>query len=1221
MKSFVTRISYKMLITTMITILLSFFVATSCVHANKFSDLVNEDGIYYTGTQDAKVSISGGIFDKIINALSTIANYMLGLMTLGTRAVFIGWIEVAEMILTWILDMNRGAVDILMDSAGVYSQNIVNVESILFNKVPILNANIFETTTEQYDASEDNEKSSEEIQKGQEKVETSNQVVSLIRNAVAKWYYVLRLIAIAFMLLVLIFVGIKMALSTVASEKAVYKQMLIDWVAGMIILFTIHYMMIAIFAINDAIVNGLQTLLTDNNEIQLEEYQYGLDENGKVQSKTFNEMETTLYESARTRAYSLSLTDGFTGMIIYGVLVYYAWRFAIKYFIRVFNIMILTLVAPVIAASYALNKVMTGKSKIFSGWLTEYVINVIIQLFHVIIYVSFVSIALKLSAESLPGVILAFVLLHFMLEGEKFLRTLFKMSGGKGSLSGEMDRVGIQEVKAGIKNLPAMMVGGDMGRKLMKTTYRVATKPARAVAETAFGNYMAKKANEKEEEERKEEEARKRLEEEIQNLQENKEGVEARKQHFDEEYNKVMSRKKTQKNQKQLSGILEKQKRANADLELINSQLQERLDEQKDFEEIKKLENLQKIFAEGTLEGTIANLFDSKQYVTKGADGKYHRMKTLRKGGVSGAFWRKKVDSIGMRFMENAKLKNILNLSSEELKELKDFYKVTKSNVVGFAAGIVGFPALVINPTLGLALLGQSGISTMRMATKIRQIKNRPSYKKSKSYNFIAFNKNAKYTMQVEAARQIQEIEQTRTEQVKGKHKNFVRKLLHNSVHAITLPDLDPIESEKLAELGYTKYTKQFKTALKQLNELETSINVEDFENRFAEEEQNQKNMAEQMSEEELLFNEYANDDRIVAIGNNYFNIDIDNPTEREEKKFVDYAEKKMTEKSDTPREERLKAIRFDMKNNQQKLIQSQIRKYYARRGITDITNTRLESKDAMQIKANILGLLEEKGIIKKGEIKADEFISTENVQNAYTDLQDNKDQTNQGLEQILATDTVLEYMRQTGITDKSDLLTKTDDIYDLMKDKMMSEDSKKSADVIRQLSGQDKKKEEIELSDYMKQVVGDDIKKVKKVKKTKSKEDLVEHETNRRMNAVKNQLEQALYADTVEDIDSQNVLDMLFALSKIGENNRIAIEVNGKKKGETRKEQLEKLKYYQDGTKRLDKNRDGSRRFDETRDGSQRVVEELFMETKKQALEKRLFGPQKNVIDLLNNV
>ena len=409
MKSFVTRISYKMLITTMITILLSFFVATSCAHANKFSDLVNEDGIYYTGTQDAKVSVKGGIFDKIINALSQIANYLLGLMTLGTRAVFIGWIEVGEMILTWILDIDNSLDKVNTDSMDVYAQKTVNVESILFNRVPILNANIFETASVEYDANKT------EQETDADKIAKNDEIVPIIRNAVAKWYYILRLIAIAFMLLVLIFVGIKMVLSTVASEKAVYKQMLIDWVAGMIIVFTIHYIMISIFAINDAIVNGLQALLAGNNEIQLEEYQYGLDENGKVESKTFNEMETTLYESARTRAYSLSLTDGFTGLIIYGVLVYYAWRFAIKYFIRVFNIMILTIVAPVISASYALNKVMTGKSKIFSGWLTEYVINVIIQLFHVIIYVSFVSIALKLSAESLPGAILAFVLLHFML--------------------------------------------------------------------------------------------------------------------------------------------------------------------------------------------------------------------------------------------------------------------------------------------------------------------------------------------------------------------------------------------------------------------------------------------------------------------------------------------------------------------------------------------------------------------------------------------------------------------------------------------------------------------------------------------------------------------------------------------------------------------------------------------------------------------------------------
>ena len=270
MKSFVTRISYKMLITTMITILLSFFVATSCAHANKISDLVNEDGIYYTVTQDAKVSVKGGIFDKIINALSQIANYLLGLMTLGTRAVFIGWIEVGEMILTWILDIDNSLDKVNTDSMDVYAQKTVNVESILFNRVPILNANIFETASVEYDANKT------EQETDADKIAKNDEIVPIIRNAVAKWYYILRLIAIAFMLLVLIFVGIKMVLSTVASEKAVYKQMLIDWVAGMIIVFTIHYIMISIFAINDAIVNGLQALLDGNNEIQLEEYQYGL---------------------------------------------------------------------------------------------------------------------------------------------------------------------------------------------------------------------------------------------------------------------------------------------------------------------------------------------------------------------------------------------------------------------------------------------------------------------------------------------------------------------------------------------------------------------------------------------------------------------------------------------------------------------------------------------------------------------------------------------------------------------------------------------------------------------------------------------------------------------------------------------------------------------------------------------------------------------------------
>ncbi len=1257
MKSIISRISYKMLVTTMITVILSFFVVTSCSHANKFSELVNDDGIYYNGTQESTLSEKDGFFAKLVNLLSSIATYLLGLIGLGIRGVFIGWIEIAEMLLTMILDIDGDLGKINDDAMDVYTENIVNVESILFNRVPILEANIFKSlNAENEKKDEKKEESKTKEEKAAEKKEKKeNKIVTAIKSAVAKWYYVLRLMVIALMLILLIFVGIKMAISTVASEKAVYKQMLTDWIVGMIIVFMIHYIMVLIFTINDSVINGLEPLLNNNSTLELEEYQYGIE---PEEIETFGDRETTLYESARTRAYSLNLVDGFTGMVIYGVLVYYAWRFAVMYLMRVFNIMILTLIAPVIAASYAVNKVLTGKSKIFSSWLNEYIINVIIRLFHVIIYVSFVAIALELSLESLPGIILAFVMLHFMLEADKLLRTLFKMSGGKGSLSGTMEKTNLNDIKSGIKGLGATMVGGKIGMAAMKATYGIATKPGRALVETAFGNHMAKKANQKEQEEKNKQEEKEKLEEKKNDLEESIAALKQRKLEGELKLEKQIQDKEDEKQylylgqtgdgiartddseevkavQKELDDLYKKRQELGGyhsevektEVEKQLHEYEEKLEEANDNleyrNELNRIEALEKEFYAGTFGGAIDNLFDPFNYTEKDKKtGKYRRMRARRKGGAKYAFWRKKVDGIGMRFMESAKLKNLFNLSNDEVKRLKEQFNFSKSTVVGFFSAAFGFPTLVINPTLGVALLGQAGYSGLRMATRMRQIKNRPSYKKNKRYNFVAFNKGAQYTMKVEAVRQARELEVERTQRFAGKHQKFVRKLLNNMVKATTIPDLDPITSEELSELAYIKYTKQFK---KDLNELETSLNKAEFTERFSEEERNQQEKAEKMSEKQLLFKECANQEGVIAVGNSLFEVKMDNTVEQAEEKFIENAEKKMDKASGQTREQRINSLKKHITANKDTLIQNQIEKYYARRGIIDISNMEMSESDKTQIKQNVLGVLEEKGIIKKGEIKLeDNFISNENVTSIHAKLQSNKNKTNQSLEQRVATDAVLEYMKQTGTTNKNDLLQKTDEIYNLVKEKIMTNDSKKSADVIKKISGQDKKKQVVQLSDYMKEAVETDIKKVKKVDladKSKDKETLVEHETNRKMNQTKNKLEEALCADTVENIEDNSTLEMLFALSRIGENNREAVEVLGKKRKQTKKAQLETLEFYQDGSRKLDKNKDGSRKFDETKDGSRRLAEEYFMESKKEALEKRLFGPSQNVIDLINNV
>lgn len=1235
MKSIISRISYKMLVTTMITVILSFFVVTSCSHANKFSELVNDDGIYYNGTQESTLAVKDGFFTKLVNLLSSIATYLLGLMGLGIRGVFIGWIEIAEMLLTMILDIDGDLGKINDDAMDVYTENIVNVESILFNRVPILEANIFKSlNAENEKKDEKKEESKTKEEKAAEKKEKKeNKIVTAIKSAVAKWYYVLRLMVIALMLILLIFVGIKMAISTVASEKAVYKQMLIDWIVGMIIVFMIHYIMVLIFTINDSVINGLEPLLNNNSTLELEEYQYGIE---PEEIETFGDRETTLYESARTRAYSLNLVDGFTGMVIYGVLVYYAWRFAVMYLMRVFNIMILTLIAPVIAASYAVNKVLTGKSKIFSSWLNEYIINVIIRLFHVIIYVSFVAIALELSLESLPGIILAFIMLHFMLEADKLLRTLFKMSGGKGSLSGTMEKTNLNDIKSGIKGLGATMVGGKVGMAAMKATYGIATKPGRALVETAFGNHMAKKANQKEQEEKNKQEEKERLEEKKNDLEESIQTLKERQNNikdkeFDAERWQAWYRAEGEETKLgQKTQELQNLRLQKTEVEKQLHEYEERLEEANDNleyrNELDKIEALEKEFYAGTFGGAIDNLFDPFNYTEKDKKtGKYRRMRARRKGGAKYAFWRKKVDGIGMRFMESAKLKNLFNLSNDEVKRLKEQFNFSKSTVVGFFSAAFGFPTLVINPTLGVALLGQAGYSGLRMATRMRQIKNRPSYKKNKRYNFVAFNKGAQYTMKVEAVRQAKELEEQRTQKFAGKHQKFVKRLLNNTVRATTIPDLDPITSEELSELGYMKYAKQFKTALKDLNELETSINSAEFKNRFAENEKNQQDMARRMSEKQLLFNEYANGDGVVTIGDSLFEVRAGNATEQAEKKFIDDAEKQMNEKNGKTREEKINSVKNYITANKDMLIQSQIEKYYARRGIVDISNAEMSESDEIQIKKNILGILEERGIIKKGEIKfEDNFISSENVKDVHEKMQSNTEETNQSLEQRVAKDAVLEYMKETETSNKNDLLQKIGEIYDLVKDKIMSEDSKKSADVIKRISGQDKKKQVVDLSQAIKETIESDIKNVKKVDisdSSKDKETLVEHETNRKMNQTKNKLEEALCADTVENIKDNSTLEMLFALSRIGENNYEAVEVLGKKRGKAKKAQLETLEFYQDGSRRLDKNKDGSRKFDETKDGSKRLAEEYFMESKKEALEKRLFGPSQNVMDLINNV
>ena len=80
---------------------------------------------------------------------------------------------------------------------------------------------------------------------------------NLIQENIATWYVAIRNIAITILVIVAMYIAIRMLLATTSEKKAQYKEILIYWVQSLALVFVLHYIMIGIIAINDALIKSL----------------------------------------------------------------------------------------------------------------------------------------------------------------------------------------------------------------------------------------------------------------------------------------------------------------------------------------------------------------------------------------------------------------------------------------------------------------------------------------------------------------------------------------------------------------------------------------------------------------------------------------------------------------------------------------------------------------------------------------------------------------------------------------------------------------------------------------------------------------------------------------------------------------------------------------------------------------------------------------------------
>lgn len=311
--------------------------------------------------------------------------------------------------------------------------------------------------------------------------------LNVLRSTIAKWYVAIRNFSLVGLLSVLVYIGIRVVISSTASDKAKYKQMISSWVGAICLIFLLHYIMAFTFTLTENLTDlfnsnmgnpgiKLPSVVGDdakfafndktNNEKFSEVLSKLQGEHLVIKGNVFNANNeitgvANLMQYARLYA-NLNGASGLGYTITYLFLVGFTVIYFAKYIGRFIRIAFLTLIAPLITLTYPIDKLNDGQAQAFNMWLKEFTFNVLIQPFHLLIYMIFISSALEFANSN---IIYTIVVLGFMTQAEKLLRKMFgfEKASTMGAFSGAAAGSMLANVAGKIGNKVAKGKGGSGG--------------------------------------------------------------------------------------------------------------------------------------------------------------------------------------------------------------------------------------------------------------------------------------------------------------------------------------------------------------------------------------------------------------------------------------------------------------------------------------------------------------------------------------------------------------------------------------------------------------------------------------------------------------------------------------------------------------------------------------------------------------------------------------
>lgn len=414
------------------------------------------------------------------------------------------WGRVAHLLVEILCGITIPAGDSYLHMISSAIGEPVTIDAVVFNDIQKLSIDFFDGTS------------------GEVTLSNGTSIMPLkniLKDTINTWYGYFKNIVLVFYMAMLVYMGIKILLTSTANKKAVYKKTLSAWVMGIAMLMFFPYVMKYAIKLNDALCQAIRSSEGGNKfgntaNVNISFWKaknlYGND--GFVMLMLGDNVNTALKESEQDNFASTAVANGvfkgnammeirfiaahtsnFMLVIIYFILIGETLALLIMYYKRVFMLAFLITIFPIVMATYPLNKIGDLKMNTFGVWFKEFIINIFVQSFHAVTYVVVVSIGINAYFTDQNWLLMIMCIL-FLFQGEKIIRGIF---GAKSSINsiGDMAAAGMMAVnlaRNATKFIPTIGGNSDDGND---NANKKAVKDRKAARENPGANTPGAQSN------------------------------------------------------------------------------------------------------------------------------------------------------------------------------------------------------------------------------------------------------------------------------------------------------------------------------------------------------------------------------------------------------------------------------------------------------------------------------------------------------------------------------------------------------------------------------------------------------------------------------------------------------------------------------------------------------------------------------------------------------